>query len=65
MKSLNVNELGELRAGEWFNFVDGFCAALYGAQLLKLIPVAGTVIIGLDVACFGWAIARGAGWVEE
>lgn len=63
MRTLDTNKLSEIRAGAWYNFVDGFCAALYGAQLLKLVPVAGTVIIGMDIACFGWAISRGAGWI--
>lgn len=60
MKNLTLEQLELLEGGDAINVIDGLCAAVGMAGLLRF-AVPGLNYAGY--ACAGWGIARGAGWI--
>lgn len=61
MKELNLKEIEIINGGDAVGVVDGICAAVALAGILRF------AIPGLNYAgyaCLGWTVARGAGWIE-
>jgi len=60
MNKLELNSLCEIQGGGGREVVDGICAAVGVAGLLRfVVPGLGYAAI----ACAGWGIGRGMGWI--
>lgn len=61
MKELNLKDIEIINGGDFVGVVDGICAAVALAGIFRF-AVPG-LLYG-TVACLGWAVARGASWIN-